>query len=230
MEPVTWALTSALVNPSSVPIHSPKIGTSFCSTCTTSTSGEPPGCAPDACFGRKAPTITLRTAKDSTPAIQRLRFEILFMCSSDSETFPWNRDLLFSPRAELNNKLMLDQTKSVQPSFKAGEGVQATYTASAGKRLAARTPRTMKINMTTTCVPRNGGTDCVRARALRAGIFMKNSKHRQTCTHEMPPKFCIMLLPSGYTPSSRVRYICHRFITRPTKHEARRQIHVYAGV
>ena len=28
--------------------------------------------------------------------------------------------------------------------------------------------------MTTTCVPRNDGSDCVGASALSAGIFMKN--------------------------------------------------------
>jgi len=32
----------------------------------------------------------------------------------------------------------------------------------------------MKINMATTCVPRNGGSDWVGARALSAGIFMKS--------------------------------------------------------
>jgi hypothetical protein len=32
----------------------------------------------------------------------------------------------------------------------------------------------MKINMTTTRVPRNGGSDCVGASALSVGIFMNN--------------------------------------------------------
>src|SRR5438874_13831119 len=40
--------------------------------------------------------------------------------------------------------------------------------ASARKRLTGRTPRGMKINMITTCIPRNAGSDCVGARDLRS--------------------------------------------------------------
>ena len=76
---MTCARTSAFTNPSSVPIHSPKIGTSFCSTCTTSTSGEAPGGAPDTCFGRIAPIIRPMTIKQSAPPIQSLYFERVFI-------------------------------------------------------------------------------------------------------------------------------------------------------
>jgi hypothetical protein len=39
----------------------------------------------------------------------------------------------------------------------------------------------MKINMTTTCVPRSGGSDCVGAIALSAGIFMSSPWRRTFC-------------------------------------------------
>src|SRR6266404_5758785 len=54
------------------------MGTSFCSTCATATSGGPPGPFPDACFGRIAPT-----SKPIAPPITSLRLEELLIFISD---------------------------------------------------------------------------------------------------------------------------------------------------
>ena len=53
---------------------------------------------------------------------------------------------------------MLRLRRRIHP-FQTDENAQVAWTASAGKRPAARTPRTMKINMTTTCATRNDGSD-----------------------------------------------------------------------
>jgi hypothetical protein len=37
----------------------------------------------------------------------------------------------------------------------------------------------MKTNITTTCVPRNGGSDCVGAGASSAGTFMNNWRSKR---------------------------------------------------
>src|SRR5438034_10161471 len=54
------------------------MGTSFCSTWTTSTSGAAPG-APDTCFGRIVPMIRPMTNKQNAPPIQNLYFESVFI-------------------------------------------------------------------------------------------------------------------------------------------------------
>src|SRR5271163_888125 len=72
------------MSPSRVPIHSPKIGTSFCSTCTTSTSGAAPGGAPARWLGRIASTIRPVTSRQSAPPIQSLYFESAFIFSPSS--------------------------------------------------------------------------------------------------------------------------------------------------
>ena len=43
-----------------------------------------------------------------------------------------------------------------------------------GEAFGCENPKDNKTSMTTTCVPRNGGSDCVGAGALSAGTFMKS--------------------------------------------------------
>jgi len=95
------------------------------------------------------------------------------VCSWSAPTVPRNPGSLLPTHVGLP-ELMLLLTRWIQMPVQTNDSAQTTWTASAGERLAARTPRTMKINMATTCVPRNGGSDCVGARALSAGIFMKS--------------------------------------------------------
>ena len=56
--------------------------------------------------------------------------------------------------------------------------------------MAARTPRTMKSNMTTTCLPRNGGSDCVGARAFSGLLAVLAGTAATVCTAGEPCAMC----------------------------------------
>ncbi len=83
---MTCARTSASTNPSNVPIHSPKIWTSFC---TTSTAGIP-GCEPDTRFGRIAPIIRPMTTRKKAAPIQSLYFQSVFIFSFGPGETPYS--------------------------------------------------------------------------------------------------------------------------------------------
>ncbi len=71
------------------------------------------------------------------------------------------------------NRLMLHLKRRVHQTLQPDERAQAAWAASVGNRLAAKIASIMKIKHDHDLRPENGGSDCVGASALSAGIFMK---------------------------------------------------------
>jgi hypothetical protein len=92
------------------------------------------------------------------------------MVASSREDLSPESSFLFSTPGGLHD-LMLRLTSRIHtiPSLYHPSGCADGFR---GEALGRETPRKRKTNKTTTCVPRNGGPDCVGVRALSTDKFM----------------------------------------------------------